>query len=113
MEDEDETDKSTDEEYISTTIDEEDTEEDEDDEDDEIIDDKIIETDSGTSSSTYKKLIEKKVKSIFGTFGDSDSDDYCYSDVSSDDEDAPIYNINIFDSFFQSINYLEGLLYVA
>lgn len=58
-------------------------------------------------SSSYNKLLEKETKKMLLGYQGSDSDDYCESDLSSDDEDAPIYGLDPYAAFSDMLDYME------
>eukprot|EP00210_Caulerpa_lentillifera_P002538 g2435.t1 len=80
-----------------------DLEEEDDDDDDE---ESGVESLSNTSSS-YNKLLEKETRKLLLGYQGSDSDDYCETDLSSDDEDAPIYGLDPYAAFSDMLDYME------
>jgi len=92
-----------------------DSSEDEDyDPDDESGDEEIEEDQDDESavesnaSSAYKKLLESETRKLLMGYQGSDSDDYCESDMSSDDDEAPIYVMDPFVAFCEMLEYLES-----
>jgi len=59
------------------------------------------------TSSAYNKLLEKQTRQLLLGYQGSDSDDYNESDMSSDDEDAPIYTVDPYVTFADLLGYLE------
>lgn len=60
------------------------------------------------ASSAYNKLLEKETRKLLLGYQGSDSDDYCESDMSSDDEDAPIFTLDPYVAFADMLSYLES-----
>ena len=67
-------------------------------------DESAVESSSG---SAYNKLLEKETRKLLMGYQGSDSDDYCETDMSSDDEDAPIYTVDPYVTFSEMLEYLE------
>jgi len=101
---EEEQDSSEDEEYDPDEEDDDEAEGAENDNDEESGEESV-----SNASSAYAKLLEKETKKLLLGYQGSDSDDYCESDMSSDDEDAPIFTIDPYITFMEMLAYLESM----